>query len=124
MKSNKRNLFESVIDVGSGLLLAIGIQLIVFPFFDMYPTIWDSFHIAIIFTCMSVFRSWFWRTLFERRKKVKEDKKIDEQTQEWIDNIRMNGNVVPLSYKVENSKSEEEYKKFLGVFFKGEKNDK
>ena len=68
MKSNKRNLFESVIDVGSGLLLAIGIQLIVFPFFGMYPTIWDSFHIAIIFTCMSVFRSWFWRTLFERRK--------------------------------------------------------
>ena len=68
MKSNKRNLLESVIDVGSGLLLAIGIQLIVFPFFDMYPTIWDSFHIAIIFTCMSVFRSWFWRTLFERRK--------------------------------------------------------
>jgi hypothetical protein len=68
MKSNKRNLLESVIDVGSGLLLAIGIQLIVFPFFDMYPTIWDSFHIAIIFTCMSVFRSWFWRTLFERRR--------------------------------------------------------
>jgi hypothetical protein len=58
-----RNLFESVIDVGSGLLLATLIQLFVFPFFDLHPTIADSFHIAIIFI-----RSWFWRTVFNKRK--------------------------------------------------------
>tara|TARA_R110000850_G_scaffold1291_1_gene7745 strand:+ start:105 stop:320 length:216 start_codon:yes stop_codon:yes gene_type:complete len=70
--NHKQNLLESVIDVGSGLLLAIGIQMIIFPYFDMYPSIWESFHIAIIFTCMSIFRSWFWRTFFnfKRRKKV------------------------------------------------------
>jgi hypothetical protein len=66
-----RNLFESIIDVGSGLLLAIGVQLLVFPLFDMYPTVWDSFHIAIIFTCMSIFRSWFWRTFFNFKRKEK-----------------------------------------------------
>ena len=63
-----RDLFESIIDVGSGLLLAIGIQMIIFPYFDMHPTILESFHIAIIFTCMSIFRSWFWRTIFNKRR--------------------------------------------------------
>jgi hypothetical protein len=29
----------------------------------------ESFHIAIIFTCISIFRSWFWRTIFNKRKK-------------------------------------------------------
>jgi len=51
-----RNLFESIIDVGSGLLLAIGIQMLIFPYFNMHPTIFESFHIAVIFTCMSIFR--------------------------------------------------------------------
>ena len=63
-----RNLFESIIDVGSGLLLATLIQLYVFPFFDLHPTPMDSFQIAIIFTCISIFRSWFWRTIFSRGK--------------------------------------------------------
>ena len=63
-----RNLFESIIDVGSGLLLATLIQLFIFPFFDLYPTIKDSFQIAIIFTCISIFRSWFWRTVFNKNK--------------------------------------------------------
>ena len=63
-----RNLIESFIDVGSGLLLATLIQLLVFPLFDLHPTIVDSFHIALIFTCISIFRSWFWRTIFNKRK--------------------------------------------------------
>jgi hypothetical protein len=61
-----RDLFESIIDVGSGLLLAIGIQMIIFPYFVM-----ESFHIAVIFTCMSIFRSWFWRTFFNFKRKAK-----------------------------------------------------
>jgi len=63
-----RELFESTIDVGSGLLLAIAVQITIFPYFNMYPTMWESFHIAIIFTCMSVFRSWFWRTFFNFKR--------------------------------------------------------
>jgi hypothetical protein len=50
------------------MLLATLIQLFVFPFFDLHPTIADSFHIAIIFTSISIFRSWFWRTVFNKRK--------------------------------------------------------
>ena len=51
MKSNKRNLFETCIDVGTGLILSTFIQLYIFPFFDLHPTILESFHIAVIFYC-------------------------------------------------------------------------
>jgi len=63
-----RNLFETCIDVGSGLILSTVIQLFIFPFFNMYPTVLESFHIAVIFTAISICRSWFWRTLFGRRR--------------------------------------------------------
>jgi hypothetical protein len=65
-----RNLFETCIDVGSGLILSTLIQLFIFPFFDMYPTVLESFHIAVIFTVISICRSWFWRTIFGKRRIV------------------------------------------------------
>jgi hypothetical protein len=34
-----RNLFETFIDVGSGLILSTLIQLFIFPFFDLHPTV-------------------------------------------------------------------------------------
>jgi hypothetical protein len=63
-KTNSRNFFETMIDVGSGLLLSTLIQYI--SFFDLHPTILESFHIAVIFTVISMLRSWFWRTIFNR----------------------------------------------------------
>jgi len=61
-----RSFIEAAIDVGSGLLLSTLIQLYIFPFFDLHPTIFESFQIAIIFTIVSLFRSWLWRLLFKR----------------------------------------------------------
>ena len=66
-----RNLFETIIDVGSGLILSTLIQLFIFPFFDLHPTILEIVHIAVIFTVISMMRSWFWRTLFTRRRNDK-----------------------------------------------------
>ena len=60
------SLIESFIDVGRGLVLAILIQLYIFPFFGLYPTILDSLGIALIFTVVSITRSWLWRLLFRR----------------------------------------------------------
>ena len=60
------SLIESFIDVGSGLILAILIQLYIFPFFGLYPTILDSLGIALIFTVVSITRSWLWRLLIRR----------------------------------------------------------
>jgi hypothetical protein len=64
-----RSLIESFIDVGSGYILAVLIQLLVFPVFGLYPTIFDSMGIALIFTVVSITRSWLWRLVFIRYKK-------------------------------------------------------
>ncbi len=64
-----RSLIESFIDVGSGYILAILIQLLIFPLFGLYPTIFDSMGIALIFTVVSITRSWLWRLVFIRYKK-------------------------------------------------------
>ncbi len=62
----KRDIFESIIDVGSGFILAILIQLLLFPLFGLYPTILDSIGIALIFTVVSMTRSAIWRWWFRR----------------------------------------------------------
>jgi hypothetical protein len=64
-----RSLIESFIDVGSGFILAILIQLLIFPLFGLYPTILDSMGIALIFTVVSITRSWIWRLVFTKYKK-------------------------------------------------------
>jgi hypothetical protein len=61
-----RNLIESFIDVGSGFVLALLIQIYIFPLFGLYPTIMVGIKIALIFTVISILRSWFWRTVFKR----------------------------------------------------------
>jgi hypothetical protein len=61
-----KSFIESFIDVGSGFILAVLIQLYIFPFFGLYPTILDSIGIALIFTGVSITRSWLWRLLFKK----------------------------------------------------------
>lgn len=61
-----RNLIEASIDIGSGFIIALLIQFYIFPLFGLYPTVLVGIKIAIIFTVVSILRSWFWRTLFKR----------------------------------------------------------
>ena len=63
-----RDIVESVIDVGSGFILAILIQMFIFPLFDLYPSIFDSMGIALIFTVVSMTRSALWRRYFRKRR--------------------------------------------------------
>ncbi len=64
----KKCFIESIIDVGSGFILAILIQLYIFPLFGLHPTILDSLGIALIFTVVSMTRSWLWRCYFRRAR--------------------------------------------------------
>ena len=64
----KRCFIESLIDVGSGFILAILIQLYIFPFFGLYPSVWDSIGIALIFTGVTIVRSAIWRNFFRKIK--------------------------------------------------------
>ena len=60
----KKDFAQSIIDVGSGFLIAILIQIFIFPLFNLYPSMLDSLGIAFIFTVVSVVRSSIWRWLF------------------------------------------------------------
>tara|TARA_R110002094_G_scaffold214828_1_gene185335 strand:+ start:539 stop:721 length:183 start_codon:yes stop_codon:yes gene_type:complete len=60
-----------MIDVGSGFILAILIQLYIFPLFNLYPGILDSIHIALIFTVVSITRSFLWRLIFKNIEVLK-----------------------------------------------------
>ena len=63
-----KDVFESVIDVGSGFFLSILIQLTIFPLFNIHPTIFENFQIALIFTVVSMTRSSLWRRFFRKRR--------------------------------------------------------
>jgi|TARA_R110002074_G_scaffold270338_2_gene442089 hypothetical protein len=62
------DVLESVIDVGSGYFLSIIIMLTIFPLFDLHPTIFENFQIALIFTMVSMTRSALWRRFFRKRR--------------------------------------------------------
>ena len=62
------DILESVIDVGSGYFLSILIMLIVFPLFDLHPTIFENLQIALIFMVVSMTRSALWRRYFRKRR--------------------------------------------------------
>ena len=64
----KRDVAESIIDVGSGFIIAVIIQMTVFPWFGLHPTIFDSFGIALIFMVVSMTRSALWRIYFRRKR--------------------------------------------------------
>ena len=64
----KKDIIESIIDVGSGFILAILIQLLIFPLFGLHPTILDSIGIALIFTVFSMTRSAIWRWYFRKKR--------------------------------------------------------
>ena len=63
-----KDVIESVIDVGSGFFLSILIQLTIFPLFNIHPTIFENFQIALIFTVVSMTRSSLWRRFFRKRR--------------------------------------------------------
>jgi len=65
---NRRDIIESFIDVGSGYILAICINLLVFPLFGLHPTVFDSMGIALIFTVVSITRSAVWRWYFRKAR--------------------------------------------------------
>jgi len=64
-KINK-HFIHSTIDIGSGFILAILIQIYIFPYFDLYPEVWDMVHISLIFTVVSIARSTLWRRFFNK----------------------------------------------------------
>jgi hypothetical protein len=58
--TNAKHLLHRTLDIGSGLILSIIIQILIFPMFDIYINVWEMFHLALIFTFVGITRSYLW----------------------------------------------------------------
>lgn len=66
MQQRKRtSLIEAVANCIAGIGVAIGAQIIIFPYFNIHVSLWDTGLIACIFTGISIVRSYLLRRLFE-----------------------------------------------------------
>ncbi len=69
MKQSKlESLIESVITVGSGLIVAVIIQLLIFPLYDIEITLFENIQLATIFTSISIIRIYIIRRYFSRNR--------------------------------------------------------
>ena len=69
MKQSKiQSLIESFVTVGSGLIVAVIIQLLIFPLYDIEITLFENIQLATIFTVSSIIRIYFIRRCFSRIK--------------------------------------------------------
>lgn len=66
MQTRTQSLIESILNVIIGYGVALTTQIIVFPMFDMQVRLRDNIAIGLIFTAVSIVRSYFVRRLFNR----------------------------------------------------------
>ncbi len=55
---------ETVINTLVGLGLSLAAQLVIFPYFDIHTTFTENFHIALLFTIISIIRGYVMRRVF------------------------------------------------------------
>jgi len=66
MQSKKRSFIEAVTNVLIGYLVAVISNLIVLPLFGYQVSLFDGFAIGVVFTVISLIRSYVIRRLFNR----------------------------------------------------------
>jgi hypothetical protein len=68
-QSRRMSLVEAVTNTMVGYLLALIVQLISFPLFGLEVSLADNLAIALIFTAVSIARSYTLRRLFEQLRR-------------------------------------------------------
>ena len=63
-QSRMQSALESLTNVAAGYLVAVGTQSIVFPLFGIYVPLADNLAIAVVFTGVSLVRSYMLRRFF------------------------------------------------------------
>jgi uncharacterized protein (DUF2062 family) len=66
MQSRLMSLLESIVNVAVGFLVAVGVQVAVFPWFGIDASVSEHLALSVIFTAASVVRSYLLRRGFER----------------------------------------------------------
>jgi hypothetical protein len=66
MQSKKYSLIEAIVNQIIGFLIALGSQVIIFPFYNIAVTLNHNIQITLWFTLISVIRSYIIRRFFNR----------------------------------------------------------
>lgn len=69
MQSRKHSILETLLNTLSGFIISWVMTLLVMPLFGFMVTAGQGFVITVIYTVVSVIRSYFWRRLFNRLHK-------------------------------------------------------
>ena len=64
MQSKTQSLIEATLNALSGYLIAVGAQVLIFPWFGIHIPLHENFIMAFLFTLISIVRSYFWRRFF------------------------------------------------------------
>ncbi len=72
MQSKKQSLIETLTSVFVGWLIGVILNLTVLPLFDYNITVTDSLLVSLIFTAVSVIRSYIIRRFFNSKEKCNE----------------------------------------------------
>jgi hypothetical protein len=66
MQSRRQSLIEAITNVVVGYALAVLTQIVVFPWFDLNPSLSENLALGLVFTVISLVRSYAIRRLFTR----------------------------------------------------------
>ena len=72
MQSKRQSLIETLTSVFVGWLIGVILNMLVLPLFDYDVSLTDGVLISIIFTAVSVVRSYVVRRIFNSKEKVNE----------------------------------------------------
>jgi hypothetical protein len=67
-QSKFQSFIETCTTVGSGMLVALAIQLLIFPLYDIQITMFQNIQLVVIFTVTSLLRVYIVRRCFNRIK--------------------------------------------------------
>jgi hypothetical protein len=76
MQSKTHSLIESVTNIAVGYGVALGAQLVVFPLFGLSVPVRDNILIGLVFTGVSLVRSYVLRRIFNRFTDYNRDKRL------------------------------------------------
>lgn len=72
MQSKKQSLIESLTSTTIGIIIGIVLNLTILPIFGYPVSVVDSLWISLIFTAISVIRSYAVRRIFNSKEKINE----------------------------------------------------
>jgi hypothetical protein len=70
-QSRLMSLVEAVANVAIGLLVAVATQIAVFPLFGLHASLLQNLQLALVFTGVSIVRSYLLRRLFEAFRPIR-----------------------------------------------------